>query len=455
MQREKVVIIGGGLSGVLAAMRLAEMEHGPEITLLEKDPEKLGRGVAYQQEFTHQPLNVVAANMSLFPGKPDDFVKWLEENAFRYNHLIKNINATSFVPRKIFGDYLVERLKEVHDRLEGRFLIRIDEAISILGTGKNKTVVLSSGVTLQASKVILALGNFPPADILEEHKDVKNDPRYFSNPWTDKVYHNIKGDEHILLMGTGLTAVDVVLGLHVRNFTGKILMLSRSGRLPLPHYISSQKYTWDAPYLLPPGELFKAITGCIKNNPDVPWPLILDSIRPYTQKIWSFWSTEQKAVFLKRFRPFWEIARHRIPNDTAEVLDKLMKAGTLKISKGKLISTVKNENGFETVFVNPEGEKTISFQKIINCTGPESNYRKIKFPIIRDLIERGKVVPDALGLGISCTEEGAIINKDQQIEEGMWCVGPMRKAALWETTALKEIRDQVEGLVNSMQKVRA
>ena len=452
MQREKVVIIGGGLSGVLAAMRLAEMEDGPEITLIEKDPEKLGRGVAYQQEFTHQPLNVIAANMSLFPNMPDDFVKWLSENSFRYNHLIKNISAASFVPRKIFGDYVVERLKEVHDKIEGRFQIRIDEAISIIGTERGRTVVLLSGVTLQASKVLLALGNFPPADILSDNTDVKNDSRYFSNPWTDKVYQNIKGDENILLVGTGLTAVDVVLGLQIRNFSGKIYMLSRSGRLPLPHFISSQKYSWNAPYLLSPKDLFQSIRSCIQNNPDVPWPLILDSIRPFTQQIWKFWNTEEKAIFLKRFRPFWEIARHRIPLESAQILEKLIKSNTLIVSKGKIISSQKKENGLATIFKNAEGEKTITFQKIINCTGPESNYRKIKFPIIQDLIERGKVVPDALGLGISCNENGEIINKDNAVEEGMWCIGPMRKAALWETTALKEIRDQVEELVKNMQK---
>jgi uncharacterized NAD(P)/FAD-binding protein YdhS len=58
--RSKVIIIGGGLSGALAAMQLAQFPGGPEVLMIEKNPESLGRGVAYQYDFTHQPLNVIA-----------------------------------------------------------------------------------------------------------------------------------------------------------------------------------------------------------------------------------------------------------------------------------------------------------------------------------------------------------------------------------------------------------
>ena len=85
---------------------------------------------------------------------------------------------------------------------------------------------------------------------------------------------------------------------------------------------------------------------------------------------------------------------------------------------------------------------------MINCTVPESNYRKVRFPIISDIIERGKVKADELGLGIKCTPEGRIINEQDKIEEGIWCIGPMRKAVLWETTALRELREQASELAS-------
>jgi uncharacterized NAD(P)/FAD-binding protein YdhS len=452
MQRQKVVVVGGGLSGVLVAIQLAAIENGPEVILLEKDPEKLGRGVAYQQEFTHQPLNVVAGSMSLFADKPDDFVKWMEENSFRYSHLVKNITPASFVPRKIFGDYVVERLKAIHDQMNGHFQIRIDEAISIIGAENSRAVVLGSGVTLQANHVILALGNFPPADVLPGNTDLKNNGRYFSNPWTDKVYQNIHGNEQILLLGTGLTAVDIVLGFHLRKFSGRIIMLSRKGRLPLPHSVTASTYLWKDPYLVSPLELFKLVRKNIKENPGLPWTAILDGLRPYTQKIWSFWSVQEKSVFLKKFRTFWEIARHRIPEVSFGILKGLIESGGLETVKGSIISVTGDKEGIETLFSTSEEERKMTFHKIINCTGPESNYRKLRFPIIVDLMERGKVVPDPLGLGIICSEDGNIINKKGEKEDGLWCIGPMRKAVLWETTALREIREQATQLTKMVSE---
>jgi len=228
--RSKVIIIGGGLSGALAAMHLAELPGGPEVLVIEKNPELLGRGVAYQYDFTHQPLNVVAGGMSLFTDKPMDFVEWLESNHFKYNHLIQKVSPQEFIPRKIFGDYVLENLERVQHETAGRLQIRIDEAISILDFVTRKTVVLASGNALHADHVILALGNFPPADLFPEDNPVRNDLRYYASPWTDKVYSHIAGDEDILVVGSGLTAVDIVLGLILRKFKGKVICHKRLSR---------------------------------------------------------------------------------------------------------------------------------------------------------------------------------------------------------------------------------
>ena len=140
--------------------------------------------------------------MSLFPDRPMNFVEWLESNHFKYNHLIEKVSPQDFIPRKIFGDYVLENLEKVEHEATGRLQIRIDEAISIQDFGTRKTVVLASGNTLHADHVILALGNFPPADLFLQGNPVQNDPRYYACPWSDKVYSNIAGDENILLVGS-------------------------------------------------------------------------------------------------------------------------------------------------------------------------------------------------------------------------------------------------------------
>ena len=445
--RSKIIIIGGGLSGALVAMQLAQTPGSYEILMIEKNPELLGRGVAYQYDFTHQPLNVVAGGMSLFPDKPLDFVNWLEDNHFKYNHLIEKVSPQEFIPRKIFGDYVLENLERVQQETVGRLQIRIDEAISVLDYGARKTVVLASGAALHADHVILALGNFPPADLFQHDNPVQKDWRYCGSPWTDKVYSQISGNEDILLVGSGLTAVDIVLGLLLRNFKGKVTILSRRGRFPLPHDLSQQPFPLTEPDIQHPRKMLLWIRKLIRNNPTVSWSAILDGLRPYTKKIWLQWTLVEKKYFLQKIRAYWEIARHRIPEKSSVLLKGMINNGQLELKKGYIINATATTAGIEISYCSEGVEVSKTFHKVINCTGPESNYRKVRFPIISDLVGRGKVKTDELGLGIQCTPEGRIINAQDKIETGLWCIGPMRKSVLWETTALRELREQALELV--------
>lgn len=443
---KKIIIVGGGLSGTALSICLANQSETTEIILVEKNPEMLGRGIAYQHDFLHQPLNVPAAGMSLYPDRPSDFVEWLQSNHFRYNYIVDEASPKTFVSRKVFGDYVIEQLDRTHRAAAGRFQIRIDEVISVQDEGDQKNVLLASGVTLRADHVVLALGNFPPADLFHEDSSVYDDPRYFSNPWSDRVYSHIRGDEEILLVGSGLTAVDVLLGLKLRRFEGRITMLSRRGRLPLPHDLSMPAFPVTPPDNLSPNEMFRWLRNEIAAHPDVPWAAIMDGLRPHTQRVWSSWNVVQKKQFLRRFRPFWEVARHRIPGASSEVLNGMMQSGQLTLFRGFVVEGRSEKNGIEVLYSNDGKFRNGTFHKVINCTGPESNYRKLRLPIIRDLVECGKVTTDELGLGIACTVEGHVINQNGDKETGLWCIGPMRKAVLWETTALREIREQADAL---------
>jgi uncharacterized NAD(P)/FAD-binding protein YdhS len=189
----------------------------------------------------------------------------------------------------------------------------------------------------------------------------------------------------------------------------------------------------------------------IRENKHAPWTAVVDGLRPLTQQMWMEWTTAEKKYFLKRLRPFWEIARHRIPASSTEILNELLASGQIEIGKGTVKKTKALPEGIEIEYQFDHENRKGIFQKLINCTGPESNYRKVKFQIIRDLIEKGKVVSDELGLGINCTATGQILNAEGKAEKGLWCIGPMRKAILWETTALREIREQAQAIATLLK----
>ena len=83
---------------------------------------------------------------------------------------------------------------------------------------------------------------------------------------------------------------------------------------------------------------------------------------------------------------------------------------------------------------------------MINCTGPEADFRKKRHPLPVSLMEQGLVRPDALGMGIDTDERGAVLDAHGQASEVMFAIGPMRKGQLWETTAVPEIRGQAQAL---------
>jgi len=446
-----IVIIGGGLSGTCMAIALHQTCPNHQIILFEKNPEAPGRGIAYHTDFTHQPLNVPAAGMSLFPDQPDHFVQWLQKNKFRYKHLVPEVHAKAFVSRKVFGDYVTEQLEKALHGDGSRIQVRIDQVRKIEKSESRFTVTAESQVQITSDVVILGLGNFAPADIISDDSSIYDDPKYLSNPWTDKVYSGLTGYENILLAGTGLSAVDVILGLRVRGFEGHITMCSRRGRLPLPHDLSHPPLKIEYPGNLSPKDWFLLVRKLIRNNREQPWITVIEGLRPYTSRIWQSWNLEEKSYFLRKIRPFWEIARHRIPHESFQIVQELIQQGKLKIEVGtpRMLSADSTEI---TVQICGEQEPycTERFSKVINCTGPESNWRKIKSELIQSLLDDELITIDPTGLGIACTAHGGVIGKQGEQVAGFYCIGPMRKAQLWETTALREIREQVFELAKSL-----
>ncbi len=88
--------------------------------------------------------------------------------------------------------------------------------------------------------------------------------------------------------------------------------------------------------------------------------------------------------------------------------------------------------------------------RVINCTGPESDCRRIKSPLLSDLMRQKLVRPDPLFLGLDASAEGALIDAFGDASDFLYTLGPARKGSLWETTAVPEIRRQVAELAEHL-----
>jgi len=211
---KRVAVIGGGASGTLQALNLAR--KGAAVTLIERERTP-GRGVAYSTGRPEHLLNVPARRMSAFGDDPGHFVRWLGEKT--------GGGEEDFAPRMLYGDYLAGLLGAAEIRV-----VR-DEAVDVAPDG---IVRLATGTTLPADAVVLAPGNFRPAT----PRGI--DPAalgalWADDPWAAGVTEGLDGGDTIMLLGTGLTAVDVALTLDSTGYRGRIVALSRRGLAPRSH----------------------------------------------------------------------------------------------------------------------------------------------------------------------------------------------------------------------------
>lgn len=82
----------------------------------------------------------------------------------------------------------------------------------------------------------------------------------------------------------------------------------------------------------------------------------------------------------------------------------------------------------------------------INCTSPTSNFAALQHPLIANLRSQQLICPDPLKLGLRTAANGALLNAGEIASSFFFTLGSPRKADLWESIAVPEIRVQALAL---------
>ena len=90
--------------------------------------------------------------------------------------------------------------------------------------------------------MVLTVGNLPSRQ--------RSDGVVVHDPWADDATAGLRPNEPVMVVGTGLTMVDLVLGMRSRGFAGPIIALSRRGLVPQRHAPAGG--TWPTPALPSP-----------------------------------------------------------------------------------------------------------------------------------------------------------------------------------------------------------
>ncbi|KRB77662.1 hypothetical protein ASE01_05500 [Nocardioides sp. Root190] len=430
---QRVAVIGGGASGVLTAINLLVRSDDPSLEVVIHEASGIvGRGIAYGTNDQRHLLNVRARHMSAFPDSPSDLLDW----ALRTG---RSSDPQGFLPRADFAIYLQDRLADVAD---DRLRVRAGRVQDIVATANGFEIVTERSRSTAAA-VVLCHGNQPPRPLRVEGQDLPDAPWHVANPWELSRLRALPADASVVVVGTGLTAVDTVITLLEDSAERKVTMLSRRGRLPKPH-VGQAHTAWVTK--VPEGPL--SADGLAEAVADecraaaergVGWRAVVDGLRPATQDLWRRLPHAERVRFLQVHAREWEVRRHRMAPDVALRLQRYRYEGRLAIRAGTLADVVDRGQRCQ-VTTDPAGVYDVD--AIVNCTGPLADVRESQDPLLRSLLARGAAGPDPLALGLDATDDGRLRGADGRVVDGAYVVGPPRKGTLWESTAIPEIRAQ-------------
>ena len=427
------IVVGGGFSGTMAAVEM--VRRGVSVALVEGHG-RAGRGIAYSTREAAHLLNVPAAKMSAFADSPDHFAMAVAGEGF---------GAGDFVPRARFGAYLSQLLAEAV--ASGKVAIIERQAVAATRRHEGWEVTLDDGTALEAPALVLAHGNQPPEPMSTA---AHLPPELFvNNPWLPAAGATIarlaRDGGDALILGTGLTMVDLVLSLDEAGHRGRIVALSRRGLIPRPH----------APFDPAPIDREEVAAGNVgrlwrwlrDRAATVGWRAAVDSLRPHSAALWQSFGPAEQRRFLRHARPWWDVHRHRIAPQVAERLKRLVAEGRLEIVAGRVASMSESDGGLD-VTVTRRGSRTARdhrFAAAFNCTGPLGAIARTRDPLLRQLLADGAIVPDPLGIGLA-------VDNGSRAGPGLWALGPLTKGMFWEMVAVPDIRGQVAGVADDIAK---
>jgi uncharacterized NAD(P)/FAD-binding protein YdhS len=396
---------------------------------------RVGRGVAYSTTEPAHLLNVPAERMSAVAGEPDHFAKLFEEEGG---------DRRGFAQRRLFAHYLCGLLDEAVES----GCIKIVEATATRGIRSEHgwRVDFDDGSSVETAALAVAVGNQEPAS-LSAFEGVSD--RFVPNPWGEDARAAVNdlaaSGEAALIIGTGLTMVDLVLSLDAAGHNGKIIALSRRGMVPRAHADTEPAPVEQAD--VPKGSVRGLLRWLRRRSAEVGWRPAVDSLRPHSHQIWQSLDVEQQRRFLRHARPYWDAHRHRIAPEVGSAIARILSEGRLEIVAGRVISARENDQGLEVRYRRRRAtiDQTMVFGYVFNGTGPLHAMAQSKDPLLRSLLDSGEAKPDQLDIGLE-------VDGTCRAGKHLWAMGPLTKGRYWEIIAVPDIREQAAAVAEDIKR---
>jgi uncharacterized NAD(P)/FAD-binding protein YdhS len=315
--------------------------------------------------------------------------------------------------------------------------------------------------------VVIATG-LPVAGHAWAPADLSASAFFVPDPWApgalDVIRRDRTGPGPVLLVGTGLTMVDVALSLAGSTDgstagstdgstdggerADRVLhAISRSGRLPRTHSRGPKLAAipdvsdWEPTLAGLRRRVARHFGEVTRTSGD--WRPAMDGLRVQVATLWGRLSEADRAEFLATDAGRWNVLRHRMPQSSAITLHHLRRTGRLRLERATVTGADPLPRGGLRVSRSDGRQDDVGW--VVNCTGPQTDIRCLGNPLLDDLLRPGNGAALARvatgGMGLQ-TANGRLVNSYGNSDAPLWTLGALRRGELWESTAIPEIRSQ-------------
>ncbi|GLQ88792.1 FAD/NAD(P)-binding protein [Dyella flagellata] len=451
-----IAIVGGGAAGAAIFGALLAQEAFDHVLWITGRQDDLGRGVAYGAARDHHLLNVRAKDMGLYIDADEDFARYGARHR-------PGSQPTDFLPRRMFGDYIQSQLSKRLRNAEqqGRcFTIAYSIATRLSAKGSGYEIMLDDGQIVMADRVVLALGSLPPRPLRAVSEDAIASAAYVLDPWS--LTRRPLQPRRLIVIGTGLTAIDTILSASMRWPDVELIALSRHGLLPSAHPpLPVEPYPHQADLnaklmaCAGPASILAEIRRLLRENPAIDWRSIIDGMRPINARLWQALSLRQRRQFLRHIRWLWDSSRHRFPPGIGAIIQQLRDEGRLHVYAARVLKV--DGTGPLNVSIRHRANQavtTLQSDVVVQATGLDTAVSFAGHRLLGGLIQDGLAVADPLQLGLLARADGHLINTAGGIQPGLYAIGSLLQGNLWECVAMPEIHKAAHALAMQLNTHR-
>lgn len=410
----KVAIIGMGTAGVSTLNQLSKQKKFKNITVdIFDNAEDMGMGKPFQNDSDRLLINLPANQMSLDPQNEKDFKKWYKKNdEFDYG-------KAKYLPRLVFGHYMKSILNKLLQKHDNIFVHKhkvdscyVEEIKDERGQYKIDVCYIEDdeAVCQKYDYVFLTIGMLPYKDPYQ----LSGLSGYIESPYpTTRALRNVKQNDDIAIIGTGLSSVDVIRYVMENHERLPLVVTSRNAQFPsvrgIRHeidlkYINDkaiEKFKKSHKGVVPLKNVEKLFKKeCEYQNINLQKMLyrfkkdnvynmkydlrhedevghfqsFIEEVKHHMIPLWNAMTIDDKKAFLDKYGHHFKRNANPMPQSSAKQLIDWIENGDIIVKEG-LENVRKYYGKFRIKYKNVENED--SYHYVINATGPKKHLSEL------------------------------------------------------------------------------